>query len=87
MSRYAELDELILEKINAETPTPFHKIHFDEDGRGVVDSKVFTLCESLSVRKDEGFRVLYRRLQALRKAGKIKSVPGKGWIKLSGEAK
>nr|DAH53645.1 MAG TPA: transcriptional repressor [Caudoviricetes sp.] len=31
--------------------------------------------------------MLDRRLQALRKAGKIKSVPGKGWIKLNGEAK
>lgn len=87
MSKYAELDELILDKINSETPTPFHKIHFDEDACGVADSKVSTLCDCLATSVGDGFRVLDRRLQALRKAGKIKSVPGKGWIKLNEEAK
>lgn len=87
MSKYAELDALILGKINSDTPTPFHKIHFDEDACGVADSKVSTLCDILATKTGEGFRVLDRRLQALRKAGKIKSVPGKGWIKLNGESK
>lgn len=85
MSKYAELDELILDKIDNETPTPFYKIHLYEGGRSDLDNKVFTMCQSLSTKTGEGFRVLDRRLQALRKAGKIKSVPGKGWIKLNGE--
>lgn len=87
MSKYADLDELILEKINSETPTPFYKIHFYEGGRSTFDGRVFTLCESLATKTGEGFRVLDRRLQALRKAGKIKSVPGKGWIKLNEDKK
>lgn len=82
MSKYAELDGLILAKINNDTPTPFDKIHFDEDSIGVADGKIFTLCESFSTNQGEGLRVLDRRLQALRKAGKIKSIPGKGWVKL-----
>ena len=74
MIKYAELYALILEKINGETPTPFY----------LLDSgKVADECEKLSTRLGERFRVLDRRLQALRKAGKIKSVPGKGWIKLN----
>ena len=87
MSKYAELDDLILDKIDNEKPTPFYQIHFYERGRSDFDSKVFTTCESFATKKGEGFRVLDRRLQALRKAGKIKSVPGKGWIKLNWEAK
>lgn len=87
MSKYAELDALILEKINPETPTPFYKIHFDEDDCGVADSKVSTLCESMATSIGDGVRVLDRRLQALRKAGKIKSIPGKGWIKLTEDKK
>lgn len=80
MSKYAELDELILGKINGETPTPFHKIHlYDDTG---LTSSMASMCDSLSRTGTDGFRVLDRRLQALRKAGKIKSIPGKGWVKL-----
>lgn len=87
MSKYAELDELILGKINGETPTPFYKIHYCEGGESCFDGGVFALCDSMAKTKGEGFRVLDRRLQALRKAGKIKSIPGKGWVKLIEEIK
>lgn len=87
MSKYAELDKLILDKIDNDTPIPFYQIHFYERGRSDFDSKVFTTCESFATKKGEGFRVLGRRLQALRKSGKIKSVPGKGWVKLNVEVK
>ncbi len=79
MSKYAELDQLILGKVNHETPTPFYKIHLS----GGTGSDIFLTCERMSTTGTDGFRVLDRRLQALRKAGKIKSVPGKGWIKLN----
>ena len=39
--------------------------------------------EELSVHKHEGFRVLDRRLQALRKKGLIANISSsKGWVKL-----
>lgn len=83
MSKYAELDELILEKITVDTPTPFYKIHLS----GGVGSEIFLTCERMSTTGTDGFRVLDRRLQALRKAGKIKSIPGKGWVKIEEESK
>lgn len=87
MSKYAELDKLILDKIDNDTPTPFCEIHFYERGRSDFNSNVFTMCEGFATKTGEGFRVLDRRLQALRKAGKIKSIPGKGWVKLIEEIK
>lgn len=87
MSKYAELDELILGKLNATDPTPFYKIHHYEGGKSCFDGRVFTLCDCMAKCKGEGFRVLDRRLQALRKAGKIKSIPGKGWVKLTEDKK
>lgn len=75
MAKYDELDVLILQQINCETPVSFHTIHFSE---------VYHCCENLAAPGGEGFRVLDRRLQALRKAGKIKSIPGKGWLKTTG---
>lgn len=85
MSKYAELDKLILSKINGETPTPFHKIHLYDDAG--LTSSMASMCDSLSTTGTDGYRVLDRRLQALRKAGKIKSIPGKGWVKLIEEIK
>lgn len=70
MSKYNELDELVLSKIN-NIPVPFMYLHAGE---------IHSLCETLSAKKYEGFRVLDRRLQALRKKGLIKSIPGKGWV-------
>lgn len=70
MSKYDELDELVLSKIN-NIPVPFMYLH---------DGEIHSLCETLSAKKYEGFRVLDRRLQALRKKGLIKSITGKGWV-------
>ena len=55
MSKYAELDDLILDKIDNEKPTPFYQIHFYERGRSDFDSKVFTTCESFATKKEKDF--------------------------------
>lgn len=82
MSKFAELDAIIIGKLNEREPIPFHKIHFYDNCKTNFDSGVYALCEKLSTKPHEGFRVLDRRLQVLRKSGKIKSIPGKGWVKL-----
>jgi hypothetical protein len=68
MTKYEKLDRLILNKIGGH-PVRFSEIHV----RDVAEE-----CRAHSVR--DGFRVCDRRLQALRKAGKIVST-GKGWIR------
>lgn len=71
MSKYTKLDGMIMNKIGGH-PTPFMNIFV----RDVCDA-----CEALSPRRYEGFRVLDRRLQALKKAGLIRCVRGKGWVR------
>lgn len=73
MSKYENLDCLILNKISGH-PTPFHRIF-------VRDVEV----ESKRIAEEDGtgypFRFVDRRLQALRKKGLIKNIPGKGWVR------
>lgn len=80
---YTRLDAAILDEINT-SPRQFSLIFV----RGVKDE-----CEAIAkaVRTSrstfgtEPFRILDRRLQALRKAGKIHST-SKGWIRKKGYA-
>lgn len=76
MSKYQQLDEQILFYIG-ELPVTFMEIHF-ADG---IHEGIHAECERFSTKTGEGFRVLDRRLQALRKAGKIRAIPGKGWVR------
>jgi hypothetical protein len=76
MSKYQQLDEQILSYIG-ELPVTFMEIHF-ADGIG---EGIHAECERYSSKIGKGFRVLDRRLQALRKAGKIRAIPGKGWVR------
>lgn len=73
MSKYKELDRLILNKIGGH-PTPFHKIYV----RDVVTESERIAAED---EKSYPFRFVDRRLQALRKSGVIRNVTGKGWVK------
>lgn len=71
--KYEKLDRLILNQLGSK-PKPFCDI-FTGD--------ILEKCEELSIHKYEGFRVLDRRLQALRKKGLIVNVSSsKGWVKL-----
>ena len=71
--KYEKLDQLILDRLN-DRPSPFSDIF-----TGGISEE----CEKLAARKHEGFRVLDRRLQALRKKGLIANVScSKGWVKL-----
>lgn len=73
MGKYEKLDQMIFDAIS-ENPQPFHAI---------LSGAISDECEMLSDKKYEGFRVLDRRLQALRKKGLIATVScSKGWVKL-----
>jgi len=72
MSAYNTLDAAILNKIGGH-PVKFVSIYV----RDVVDECKY-LAEATGAK--EAFRLCDRRLQALRKAGKIKSTT-KGWIR------
>lgn len=73
MNKYEKLDQMILDKLN-DNPQPFYHIH-----SGEINDE----CEKLSPHCYEGFRVLDRRLQALRKKGLIANIScSKGWVKL-----
>lgn len=74
MSKYQQLDERVLNCIVCDAPVTFAEIHFS-DG-------IHAECERFATKTGEGFRVLDRRLQALRKAGKIRAIPGKGWVRV-----
>ncbi|SVT93382.1 MULTISPECIES: hypothetical protein [Klebsiella] len=72
MTKYELLDSKIMSKIDVH-PTPFSSLYV----RDVAE-------ECVRIAKDENkpepFRILDRRLQALRKAGKIRST-SKGWVR------
>lgn len=73
MGKYENLDQMIVGALG-ENPKHFHAI---------LSGAIADECEMLSDRKYEGFRVLDRRLQALRKKGLIANVScSKGWVKL-----
>ncbi|MGK6992785.1 hypothetical protein [Klebsiella quasipneumoniae] len=73
MKKYTELDRIIMEKIGV-TPIPFHFFLFPDD--------IPAECKKIAMKegKSEPFRILDRRLQALRKAGNIRST-SKGWVR------
>ncbi|HBU9321827.1 TPA: hypothetical protein MDH39_001659 [Klebsiella pneumoniae] len=75
MTKYVNLDNAIMSKLS-DTPSPFSRLFVGDVGAECVD-----------IARDEGdkkepFRILDRRLQALRKLGVIAHVKGKGWVKL-----
>lgn len=83
MSKYEELDAMIMNVLDFNVPTPFMAIHFS-DG---IHSGIYAECEKLATKQREGFRVLDRRLQALRKKGLIVSHgASKGWVKINHES-
>lgn len=63
MSKYEKLDSMIMGILDFKIPTSFMEIHFS-DG---VHSGIYAECEKLATKPHEGFRVLDRRLQALRR--------------------
>lgn len=75
MPKYEMIDRLIMDQIGA-NPKPFHSIYANE--------AIFVECKRINSEdgKDPGdaFRVLDRRLQAMRKSGKIRSTK-KGWVR------
>lgn len=78
MSKYEKLDGMIIDALSHVLPKTFMEIHFHDGIRNGIHAE----CESLATKGGEGFRVLDRRLQALRKKGFIFSHgPSKGWVK------
>ncbi|MEQ0006755.1 hypothetical protein ABLU95_11035 [Klebsiella sp. GG_Kp146] len=73
MKKYTEFDRKIMEKIGV-TPITFHLLFSHDDIP--VECKKIAMKEG----KSEPFRILDRRLQALRKAGEIRST-SKGWVR------
>ena len=72
MTKYNELDSKILTKISGH-PTPFSSLYVKD----VAEECIRLATEE---NKPEPFRILDRRLQALRKAGMIRSTT-KGWVR------
>lgn len=72
MKKYTELDRIIMEKIGV-TPILFTSCFPDD---------IPAECKKIAMKegKSEPFRILDRRLQALRKAGNIRST-SKGWVR------
>lgn len=75
MSKYAELDEMILSSVGSR-PKSFSDIYFGSE-RGTPD--ISKVCKGMTTGKEEPARILDRRLQALRKRGLI--FFAKGWCK------
>lgn len=77
MSKYTKLDALILDEISIE-PVAFHVLQH----RPEIEAETIAIADASPRNvwgdKVDAFRVLDRRLQALRKAGKIKAST-KGW--------
>lgn len=73
MKKYDEIDNAIMVEMDA-SPVSFNQLH---------SRNVFILCAEYAKtenRNNTDWRILDRRLQALRKAGKI-TFTGKGWVK------
>lgn len=75
MSKYENLDALILERIS-DGPKTFHELLL---GRNGLEKD----CQKYESGAGDAFRVLDRRLQALRKKGLITFM--KGWRKVPGQ--
>jgi len=75
MSKYAKLDNFILSKIG-DRPMMFSAI-FTND----VQQECRAIAEAEGKHVFDSFRILDRRIQALRKLGVIRNVTGKGWVK------
>ncbi|WP_262140696.1 hypothetical protein [Serratia ficaria] len=73
MSKYENLDAAILRRIDAE-PTKFVELY-----SGCVRGYCTSIAGAEGKDSDDAFRVLDRRLQALRKKGKIRST-SRGWV-------
>lgn len=83
MSKYEELDAMIMDALDFNKPKTFAEIHFYG---GIGGNGIHSVCGKLSTKPHEGFRVLDRRLQALRKKGLILSHgASKGWVKINHE--
>ncbi len=74
MSKYKELDRLIINKLGG-SPTPFHKIYAKDVA---TESERLAAVEG----KSYPFRFVDNRLQALRKSRAIRNVKGKGWVRI-----
>lgn len=82
MSKYEELDAMIMDELDYVEPMTFMAIRFS----GGIHRGIHAECEKLATKPHEGFRVLDRRLQALRKKGLIVSHgASKGWVKINHE--
>ncbi len=75
MSKYENLDAVILRRIGSK-PTPFEELY---KYGGCIRGYCMSLAQAEGKDNDDAFRILDRRLQALRKAGKIYS-SSKGWL-------
>ncbi len=73
MNKYENLDAAILRRIGAE-PTPFGELY-----NGCVRGYCTSIAGAEGKDSDDAFRVLDRRLQALRKKGRIRST-SHGWV-------
>ncbi|WP_129544408.1 hypothetical protein [Serratia sp. 1D1416] len=73
MSKYENLDAAILRKIGS-TPTTFSELF-----GGCVRGYCTSIAGTEGKDSDDAFRVLDRRLQALRKKGIIRST-SRGWV-------
>jgi len=73
VSKYENLDAAILRRIGSE-PTPFGELY-----SGCVRGYCTSIAGAEGKDSDEAFRVLDRRLQALRKKGLIRNT-GRGWV-------
>lgn len=76
MGKYITLDKALLEFLTP-VPKPF-AILFSEE--------IKAECNRIAAGESnpQSFRILDRRLQALRKAGRIQYTTGKGWLKCGG---
>ncbi|HCL5580987.1 TPA: hypothetical protein N2N40_002414 [Citrobacter freundii] len=75
MEKYLELDKRIVDKIG-DNPVPFALLF-------IHDSDIANECAKIASeegKSKEPYRILDRRLQALRKAGVILST-SKGWVR------
>jgi len=78
MTDYNRLDAAILAALSPTNPISF----------SALSAKRAVLTEAKALTPDESFRAVERRLQALRKAGKIKLAPKRaGWLLAEGDPK
>ena len=74
---------MIMNALDFNKPKTFSEIHFYG---GIGGNSIHSVCGKLSTKPHEGFRVLDRRLQALRKKGLILSHgASKGLVKINHE--